>query len=194
MKKLTKKQRQIALTETIERNPFITDEDLSKQFGVSIQTIRLDRMETGIKELRERIKSVATRSFEQDVKALELDEVIGEVIDMEIDKAAISMLEVLPEHVFTRNQIVRGHHLFAQANSLAVALIDADLALTSKSSVRFLKQVHLGVRVIAKATVTHHDPVKQRSTVVVESYVQKERVFEGEFELYRTMVKSEEQE
>ena len=46
----------------INKDPFITDEELSETFNVSIQTIRLDRLELGIPELRERIRSVASEN------------------------------------------------------------------------------------------------------------------------------------
>ena len=45
------------LQQTIKSTPFITDEELAGKFGVSIQTIRLDRLELSIPELRERIKT-----------------------------------------------------------------------------------------------------------------------------------------
>ena len=98
---------------------------------MSIQTVRLDRMELSIPELRE-IKHVATKQHEEDVKSLPLEEVVGEIIDIELDRHAISIFEVKIEHVFKRNQIARGHHLFAQANSLAVAVIDEELAFNCK--------------------------------------------------------------
>ena len=50
--KLSKANRQKKLVELMESDPFMTDEDLSEKFGVSIQTIRLDRLELGIPELR----------------------------------------------------------------------------------------------------------------------------------------------
>ena len=118
---------------------------------MSIQTVRLDRMELSIPELRERIKHVATKQHEEDVKSLPLEEVVGEIIDIELDRHAISIFEVKIEHVFKRNQIARGHHLFAQANSLAVAVIDEELALTAKSTIRYIRPVKLGERVVAKA-------------------------------------------
>ncbi len=127
-----KRERQELLQQTIQATPFITDEELAGKFGVSIQTIRLDRLELSIPELRERIKNVAEKTLEDEVKSLSLDEVIGEIIDLELDDQAISILEIKQEHVFSRNQIARGHHLFAQANSLAVAVIDDELALTGK--------------------------------------------------------------
>ena len=52
----TKKERQ-AILGKLKEDPFLTDEELSELFGVSIPTIRLDRLELGIPELRERIKT-----------------------------------------------------------------------------------------------------------------------------------------
>lgn len=92
--KKSKKERQQLLLETIEENPFVTDEQLAAKFGVSVQTIRLDRMELSIPELRERIKDVAERNLENEVKSLPIDEVIGEIIDIELDKRAISIFDV----------------------------------------------------------------------------------------------------
>src|SRR5699024_2604098 len=111
---------------------------------VSIQTIRLDRMELGIPELRERIRSVAAHEWNETVRTLPLDEVIGDIIDLELDKRAISILDIKREHVFSRNKIARGHHLFAQANSLAVAVINDELALTAASELKFKRQVKQG--------------------------------------------------
>lgn len=183
MKKLTKKERQEALKNKLEENPFLTDEALSQDFNVSIQTIRLDRLEKSIPELRERIKDVAVKQRDE-VRALPIDEVIGEVIDLELDKQAISILDIRDEHVFFRNKIARGHHLFAQANSLCVAVINDELALTSKSEVKFIKPVKLGDRVITKATVQAKR--NNRAHIDVVSSVKKRTVFTGTFEMYYT--------
>ncbi|MED1741784.1 transcription factor FapR [Bacillus swezeyi] len=182
----SKRERQELLQQTIKTTPFITDEELAEKFKVSIQTIRLDRLELSIPELRERIKSVAEKSLEDEVKSLPLDEVIGEIIDLELDEQAISILEIRREHVFSRNQIARGHHLFAQANSLAVAVIDDELALTAKADIRFTRQVKQGERVVAKAKVGRLDKEKGRTVVEVNSYVGEEPVFSGEFVMYRS--------
>lgn len=183
--KRNKKDRQSLLIETIKENPFITDEELAEQFTVSIQTIRLDRLELSIPELRERIKTVAEKRFEDEVRSLPLEEVIGEIIDIELDKSAISILDIKKEHVFKRNKIARGHHLFAQANSLAVAIINDELALTAKANIQFTRSVKEDERVIAKARVASIDSGKGRTNVEVMSYVNNELVFKGEFEMYR---------
>ncbi|MGP4080268.1 transcription factor FapR [Pseudalkalibacillus sp. R45] len=181
--KRNKKERQQLLKETILINPFITDEDLADQFQVSVQTIRLDRLELSIPELRERIKNVARQQLDE-VKALSIDDVIGEIIDLQLDESAISILDIKKEHVFSRNNIARGHHLFAQANSLAVAIINDEMALTEKSDLRFTRQVKVGERVVAKANVVEHQ--NDRSIVEVKSYVEQELVFEGVFTMFRS--------
>ncbi len=181
-----KRDRQKMLVATIEENPFVTDEELSEKFGVSIQTIRLDRMELSIPELRERIKHVAEKKLEDEVRALPLEDVIGEIIDIDLDEKAISILDIGKEHVFSRNQIARGHHLFAQANSLAVAVIDDELALTAKANIQFTRSVLENERVIAKAKVERIDEKSGRTFVTVHSFVNSELVMTGEFEMYRS--------
>ncbi|MDP4162060.1 MAG: transcription factor FapR [Bacillota bacterium] len=184
--KLNKKERQQSLSKTIKENPFITDEELSERFTVSVQTIRLDRMELSIPELRERIKNVAEKRFEDEVRSLPIDEIIGEIIDIELDNSAISIFDVKEEHVFKRNGIARGHHVFAQANSLAVAVINDALALTAKADIQFKRQVKKDERVVAKAKVSNIDAEHGRTTVEVNSFVQTELVFIGKFEMYRS--------
>ena len=181
--KRKKKERQQLLIETLEKNPFITDEALAEMFDVSVQTIRLDRLELSIPEVRERIKHVAKERLDE-IKALPLEEVIGEIIDLRLDQEAISIMDITEEHVFSRTGIARGHYLFAQANSLAVAIIDDELALTRKATIHFHRQVKAGERVVAKAIVT--DSSAKQTVVEVTSKVNQEIVFHGEFMMYRS--------
>ncbi|WP_042348962.1 transcription factor FapR [Bacillus massiliigorillae] len=183
-----KKERQALLKETIHENPFITDEELADKFSVSVQTIRLDRLEMSIPELRERIKHVAEKNYSDEIKSLPIEEVIGDIIDIELDQSAISILDISKEHVFKRNGIARGHHLFAQANSLAVAVTNDEFTLTSKANINFTRPVKQNERVIAKAKVTQHDNDSKRSIVEVNSYVGTELVFKGSFEMYRSNI------
>ncbi|SDN26751.1 transcription factor FapR [Alkalicoccus daliensis] len=189
--KWTKRQRQPKLKEKIAEDPFITDEALAGIFAVSVQTIRLDRLELNIPEVRERIKSVAQKQYDP-VKALAEEEVIGDIVDLELDKYAISVFDVHQDHVFSRNNIIRGHHLFAQANSLAVAVINDELALTANAEVSFRKQVSSGDRVIAKAKVKSIGAA--RTIVHVQSFVDQTIVFEGTFSMFRDEKDNEERE
>ncbi len=64
IERLPKRERHQQLSRLIEENPFITDRELTRQLKVSIQTVRLDRLELGIPELRERMKLMAERSYD----------------------------------------------------------------------------------------------------------------------------------
>ncbi|WP_027414558.1 transcription factor FapR [Aneurinibacillus terranovensis] len=182
MPRLSKKVRQQVLAEMLERNPFYTDEELADHFKVSVPTVRLDRLEMGIPELRERIRYVAQRKLD-DVKSLPLNEVVGELVDLQLDHSAISILEITYDHIFSRTQIARGHHIFAQANSLAVAVIEDDVVLTAAARVRYVRPVHLGEKLVAKAFVRSTDG--DQSKVRVETRVRDELVFTGTFRVYR---------
>src|SRR5699024_7948639 len=181
--KLKKNARQHLLIEKINETPFITDEELANYFKVSIQTIRLDRLEHKIPELRERIKSMATNQWNETVKSLPLDEVIGDVIDLELDKRAISIMTVLVEQVFSRNKIVSVHNLLDKTKSIAVAVINDELALTKTAKITYTRQVKLGEQVVAKAEVTSVTDTGI-TEVTVNSYVKNELVFSGVFHMY----------
>lgn len=173
--------RQKKLEAHISENPFITDEELAKVFKVSVQTIRLDRLELGIPELRERIKLYAEQSYSQ-VKSLSGPEIIGDLLDLELEKSGLSLLEITEDMVFKKNRIARGHILFAQANSLAVALVDAEVALTGTAKISFVRQVKLGERIVAKAVINSKNGNKYNISVTSKS--DNELVFQGDFRVF----------
>jgi acyl-coenzyme A thioesterase PaaI-like protein len=173
-----RKARRKALEELLRRDPFLTDWQLADQLGVSVATIRLDRMALAIPELRERARIIAAGTYSE-VKALRGEEVIGDLVELNLGRDGTSVLMVTDQMVFSRSQIMRGHHLFAQANSLAVALVDSDLALTKTAQVSYRRPVKLGDRVMAKAAVTAVEGYRYQ--VQVNSFVRDELVFSGEF-------------
>lgn len=181
VKKLTKGQRHQKLMGYIKTNPFLTDEELAELLGVSVQTIRLDRATLKIPELRERLMHVAREKVGL-VKSLSDEELYGELVDFKVGKAASSILTITKDMVFKKNMVSRGHYLFAQANSLAVALIDAAVALTGSAKVTFRQPVKLGDRVIAEAQVS--EVKENRYLVVVTSKVKDLVVFEGDFTVF----------
>ncbi len=148
----SKRVRQERLHDTLGREPFLTDGELASRFGVSVQTIRLDRLSLGIPELRERIRSLAVSRYD-DVRTLAPEEVFGDIVDLELGKSGLSVWRADEEHVFARSSIVRGHYIFAQANSLAVAIVDAAQALTAKATIRFLRSARVGAYLVARARV-----------------------------------------
>ncbi|MGI6224710.1 MAG: transcription factor FapR [Peptococcales bacterium] len=176
--RLPKPKRQEELQVFLNENPFATDEDLAQEFGCSIQTIRLDRLELGIPEVRERMKRVAETNYSK-VKSVTDTEIIGELIELELGVKATSVLEVTPEMVADKSHVCRGHHIFSQANMLAVALIDAEIVLTGSARIRYRRPVYLKEKLVATAVLA-----RQRSNkhlVKVVSKVGAEEVFVGKF-------------
>lgn len=177
-----RQSRQEELRSTLELAPFLTDEELAERFAVSVQTIRLDRLALGIPELRERLRAVATDKYAR-LRTLTPSEVIGDIVDFELGISGLSVWRAESEHAFSRTSIVRGHHIFAQANSLAIAIVDAEQALTAKAIIRFVRPVNSGVSLVAKARVRgeRHGYIR----VDVNTKAAGKDVFTGEFLILR---------
>lgn len=179
-KQKQKRARQEQLAQLLEENPFLTDDLLAEKYNVSVQTIRLDRLALGIPEVRKRIKSVAEEAHSS-IRSLREGELVGQLLDINLGNYAISMLEVTEDMVSEFGH-VRGQLLYAQANSLALAVIDANVVLTGSARVRFKRPVLLGERVIAKAVVK----TKKQNSFLVSTYlkVEGELVFKGHFIMF----------
>jgi len=177
-KRLSKKDRLAKLLEVVESDPFLTDEELSDKFSVSIQTIRLDRMELKIPELRQRVKSVATKQYKK-VKTLGRAEIVGELIDLNLNKSAISILETDSSIAFEKTQIIKGHYIFAMAESLAMACIDTDVAITGVANIKYRTPVYAGQKLIAKAKITQQRGDEYYVHVMV--HVKDDMVFRSKF-------------
>jgi Uncharacterized protein, possibly involved in aromatic compounds catabolism len=151
--KIVKKtERQHKLLEAIRQNPFITDEELAEILQVSIPTVRLDRLELAIPEVRKRTKEMASHFFGSS-QSLGNQEIVGELIEIEPGKKGLSLLETDRSMCLEKCNIVRGHIIFAQANSLANAIADVQVAVTGKTELNFLRTVRAGEKLIAKAQV-----------------------------------------
>lgn len=178
----TRQERQDRLQQVLEENPFLTDEELADLFGVSVQTVRLDRLALGIPELRERMREVARHTYSQ-VKALGHREIVGELIDLELGRRGISVLETTEDMAFERTRIVRGHLLFAQAESLALAIIDAEMALTGVVNVKYKRPARVGEKLVAKAEIIRHREDNE-FVVLVVTRAGEEQVFRGKFMIH----------
>lgn len=178
MGKLKKKERHEALLQILETDPFLTDEELSEKFGVSIQTIRLDRLALSIPELRERVKSVATGNYEK-VRTLGQGEILGELIDLELNLRGISFLKTDDTMAFQRTRIVKGHFIFAMAESLAMAVVDANVCITGVANMKYRVPVVAGQKLVAKAEL-----IRVRGSeyfVHVKIKVNNDQVFRSKF-------------
>ena len=173
-----KKERQKVLLEKLKADPFLTDEELAEFFSVSIPTIRLDRLELGIPELRERIKNVASKNLDK-VKTLQSKEIFGELVDITLGKDGISILETDESMVFEKTKIVRGNFIYFFAESLALAIIDAHVALVGVANIKYKSPVFAGSKLIAKADIHQ---VREKNYIVWVRITEKQvEVFRGKF-------------
>lgn len=181
MARYSKEERRKLLGEALSKHPFFTDEELSERFKVSVSTIRLDRGELGIPELRERTRAVAQEAYST-LKSLDDQELIGELLELVIGERACSRLMIDESMVLTKARVARGHYLFAQANSLAIALVDAKVALTGSVELKFMRPVQLGEVVVAKGTVLERKQNKYWVQIAVS--VGSEEVLRGNWVLF----------
>jgi acyl-coenzyme A thioesterase PaaI-like protein len=173
-----KKERQKLLKEKIKESPFLTDEEIADFFKVSVQTIRLDRLELGIPELRERVLNVAEKNYTK-VKSITGAEIVGELVDLNLGQDAISILDTDPTMGFAKTNIISGHNIYALAETLAIAVIDAEVALTGVANIKYKSPVKVGDKLIAKAEVTRVRGNKY--FVHVKIRVKNSEVFRGKF-------------
>lgn len=173
-----KEARHQLLTERIVQTPFLTDEEMAQELKVSVPTIRLDRMELGIPELRERMRLIAEEAKSQ-VKSLSTADVVGELLELERGVQGVSLMTVTQDMVFEKNQWARGNEVFAQANSLALALADAPMALTGVANVKFKLPLRIGDKLIARGKIVRSRGNKH--FIWVYTYRGAQEVFRAKF-------------
>ncbi|MDP4180048.1 MAG: transcription factor FapR [Bacillota bacterium] len=173
-----KRERHKVLIDKINDDPFLTDEELAEKFNVSIPTIRLDRLELGIPELRERVKNVAEESYRK-VKSMQVQEFFGELLDITLGESGISILKTDETMAFEKTKIIRGHFIYSMAESLAIAVIDAHVALVGVANIKYKMPVYAGNKLIAKAEVKQ----KRGSNFIVWVKISEKQVevFRGKF-------------
>lgn len=162
----------------IEKNPFISDDDLASRLQVSIHTIRSDRRRMGIPEVRKRGKDITHNLFARS-RALSQQEIVGEVLEIDADREGLSLLETTEAMGLEKTGVVRGHVLFAQANTIANAVVDAEIALTAEAKIEYIAPAYAGDRVLAKAKVIGSQKRKRVVEVVLKT--QHDLVFHGTF-------------
>lgn len=173
-----KRQRQSELQSLLDDNPFLTDQELAEKFAVSIQTIRLDRMELGIPELRERVKMVANDAYAK-IKSLGEEALIGDLQEFVPGVRAVSSLDATMDMIYDRTMTVRAEHIFAQANSLAICLANSSEAITVQASIEFLRPVYAGERLVCTATISKRE--EKRIYMEVTTSSNDAVVFAGKF-------------
>lgn len=179
--KSDKKDRQARhheLAKILAMNPLATDSDLAASLKVSISTIRLDRALMGVPELRERLRTMAQSALSK-LQSLSPSEVIGELLELEPDKWALSVLRTAKDMAFRFTDIVSDNYVYSQASSIAVAVINAASVIIGTMRGEYKGHAHVGDVLIARAKVgVNHGGQK---IVSVRTRVGDREIFVGRF-------------
>ena len=173
-----KQMRHRKLLALLESNPLFTDEDLAKTLRVSVSTVRLDRALLSVPELRERMRRMAQKATSR-LQSLKQEEVIGELLELDPDNLALSYLTTTKEMAFRHTPLVWDHYIYAQASSLAIAVVGADLVVTGAARVNYKAPAHVGDKLIARAKVGTRKGNKH--VVSVRTRVGDREIFVGRF-------------
>ena len=173
-----KKARQERLAKLVDANPMATDQELASSLGVSVSTVRLDRALMGVPELRERLRAMAQKAVSK-LRSLRQNEVVGELLELEPDKWALSVLRTARDMAFRLTDIVWDHYIYSQASSIAVAAIEAAVVIVDSARGVYKGHAHVGDTLVARAKVgVGRDG---RRVVSVRTRVDNKEIFVGRF-------------
>ena len=176
--KTAKKLRQERLARVIEGNPMATDRELAATLGVSVSTVRLDRALMGVPELRERVRCMAQQANSK-LRSLSRSEIVGELLELEPDRWALSVLRTTREMAFRSTDIVWDHYIYAQASSIAVAAVEAEVVIVDSMRGEYKGHALVGDTLIARAKMgVGRDG---RRIVSVRTRVGDKEIFVGRF-------------
>lgn len=175
---VNRKIRHEKLTKLIRQNPLLTDEELAESLMVSVSTVRLDRALLGVPELRERTRRMAEQATRK-LRSLKQEEFIGELLDLEPNRWGLSLLKTRQEMAFRHTEYVWDHYIYAQASSLAIAVVEADMVIVGSVRGRFKSPAMVGDSLMARAKVGVHKGNKY--IVSVRTRVGEKEVFVGRY-------------
>jgi hypothetical protein len=173
-----KQKRHKRLLRLLGTDPLMSDLDLARELGVSVGTIRLDRSVLNVPELRERTRQMAENASSR-LTSMRQEEVLGEIIELEPNRLAPSVLQTNREYAFRHTDLIADHHIYAQAATLAIAAIEYDMVVVGSARVNFRHYASVGDRLIARAKVGTHKGSKY--VVSVHTRVGSAEIFVARF-------------
>ena len=152
-----KQKRHKCLIGLLDANPLVSDSGLASELGVSVGTIRLDIEALNLPGLRERTRLMAERASSR-LTSMKQEEVVGEILELEPNRRALSVFPTNREYAFRHTNLIADHYIYAQAATLAIAVVREALAIVGSARVQFSRSAYVGEKLAAAAKVgTHKD-------------------------------------
>lgn len=155
MRSMARQTRHKKLMELIKSDPFMSDSELAGALQVSVPTIRLDRTLLNLPELRERTRLMAEKAS-RSLRSMKQEEVMGELLELEPNRWALSVLISGRECAFRDTNIIGDHNIYAQASTLAIAVISAEMVVVGAARLSYIEPAFVGERLLARAKVGTH--------------------------------------
>lgn len=158
MRSKDRQARHDKLVRLLDERPLLSDRDLARELGVSVATIRLDRGVLNVPELRLRTRAMAENASAL-LTSIRPDDVVGEIVDLEPNRVAISVLQTGRDSSWRQTDIVSDQIIYLQAASLAIAVIKEDLVIIGSARSDFKRSAHVGdmLTAYAKVGASHDD-------------------------------------
>lgn len=170
---MTRAERQRRLEEWLREDPLQTDEELAQRLGVSVPTIRLDRLRLGIPDWRGRTQGLARRVVQQRQDGLEPAFTDGEPGRWLSTRWVTEAGEEPRQSPWVTNA-----ELFRQADALVCALI-GEVGFAGLAHAKFRRPVRVGEALELYAEVIRRD--LRRQVVLVVGRSAGETVFRAKF-------------
>ncbi|GHS95191.1 transcription factor [Synergistales bacterium] len=155
-----------------------TDMELASLLEVSVSTVRLDRAVMGVPESRERIKNMAQEAGRK-LRSLSRSDIVGDLLELEPNRWALSALRTTREMSFRTTDYLWDNYIYAQASSIAVAVIEAASVIIDSMRGDYKGHAKVGDTLIARAKVGTNK--ENRYIVSVRTRVGDREIFVGRF-------------
>jgi hypothetical protein len=132
----------------------------------------------GVPELRERVRRMAQEAGSK-LRSLSRSEIVGDLLELEPNKWALSVLRTTREMAFRTTDILWDHYIYAQASSVAVAVIEAATVIVDSMRGEYKGHAKVGDMLVARAKVGVNKD--NRYIVSVRTRVGEKEIFVARF-------------
>lgn len=169
--KIDKQHRREAINNLLRRNPCLTDEELAKEFSVSVATIRLDRQALGIPQMRARMESVVAVSGHPAKVREGL-----RILDVDLGIKGVGLFDTTAD-MADKAGFVSAETFYGAAADFAEALSGIPFASTQVGNIKYKVPVKPGTLLVVKGRIVLMRGNKKHIYV---------SFFDGETEVYRS--------
>ena len=109
-------------------------------------------------------------------------DIVGHIIDIELNNFGVSVLETDDSMVFEKTKIVRGQFIYAFAESIAMAVINENAAIVAVANIKYKLPVYSGARLVARCELKEiREKDDKRYLVWIKVFNKNIEVFRGKY-------------